>query len=248
MVSALSRVLRRTVNTRLAERGYALRWLPPRVLASRRVIEVDFTMLAARLMLRVPRPYFIGIGANDGVTGDPLHPFIRDHGWRGLMVEPIPEAFAALERNYAGFDQVGLVQAAIGPQDGSGTIYSVEAPESAGMGMTLHSSFDRAVLLKGTRWFPGLEERIVARPVPVMSFATLLGRTGGQAVDVLKIDTEGYDFEILRTVDLARLDPSLLIVEYANLPRETVVRMADLLLDHGYRLTMTRLDMLGWRD
>src|SRR5664279_1658362 len=104
MISWLSKSLRDGLNSRLRELGYSLRWMPSRVLSRpEQMIEVNFSLLAAHLMLTTKKPYFIGIGANDGVTHDPLYPFVRDFGWRGIMVEPIPEAFAALERNYAGF-------------------------------------------------------------------------------------------------------------------------------------------------
>ena len=38
-----------------------------------------------------PGFYFLDIGANDGVTNDPIFPFIEERGWRGLAVEPDPE-------------------------------------------------------------------------------------------------------------------------------------------------------------
>jgi hypothetical protein len=109
LISSLSKGARDAVNSWLRQSGYSLRWVPPRVLSRLASIEVNFSMLAAHLMLTTAKPYFIGIGANDGVTHDPLYPFVRDFGWRGIMVEPIPEAFAALERNYANFADVALV-------------------------------------------------------------------------------------------------------------------------------------------
>ena len=89
--------MRELFNKKIQKYGYTLKWMPPNVIATPdKVIDVDFSMLSAQLMLTIPRPYFINIGANDGVFIDPIYPFIRDFGWRGLMVEPIPEAFAAL--------------------------------------------------------------------------------------------------------------------------------------------------------
>ncbi len=91
MISWLSKCVHDVLNSQLRKFGYLLRWLPPAVLSQPdRTIEIDFAMLAAHLMLTTRRPYFIGIGANDGVTHDPLYPFVRDFGWRGIMVEPIP--------------------------------------------------------------------------------------------------------------------------------------------------------------
>ena len=249
MISWLSEGPRNVLNSRLRKRGYSLRWMPPAVLSRPdQTVEVDFSMLAAHLMLTTRRPYFIGIGANDGVTHDPLYPFVRDFGWHGIMVEPIPEAFAALEHNYAGFGDVSLVQAAIGLVDGQGTIYTVDMSAENSMMMSLHSSFSKDMLLRGRQWHPNLGTHIIEREVPLMSFPTLLAKTNGQVVDVLKIDTEGYDLEILKSVHLERLSPKLILAEHANLSKSDKIKMANILLLHGYRVSMTSLDMLGYKE
>jgi len=249
MIASIRGGIREALNSRLRQRGYSLRWMPRRVLSQANLtIEVGFSLLAAHLMLVTPRPYFIGIGANDGVTHDPLYPFVRNFGWRGIMVEPIPEAFAALQRNYAGYGDVTLIQAAVGASDGTGTIYTVEASDPESMMMTLHSSFSRDMLLRGKRWHPRLEARIVEREVPVLSLTTLVTKARGQAIDVLKIDAEGYDLEILKSVDLLNLSPRLILAEHANLSRGQKIQMADILLDCGYRIAMTSLDMLGYKE
>jgi FkbM family methyltransferase len=248
MISRVTNYMRAALNGQLRDCGYALKWMPAVALRqSDRVIDVNFAMLAAHLMLSQPEPYFIGIGANDGITHDPLYPFVRDFGWRGIMVEPIPEAFMALEQNYARFDGVTLVNAAIGCFDGEGTIYSVEMSEPTAMTMSLHSSFNKDVLLRGKEWHPDLGNHVIERKVPIMSFATLLARANGHPVDVLKIDTEGYDLEILKTVDFSVFRPRLILAEQANLSRAGKIEMAQLLLAQGYRIAMTSLDMIGYK-
>jgi FkbM family methyltransferase len=237
------------LNSCLLKLGYSLRWMPPAVFSQpNRTVEVDFSLLAAHLMLTTRRPFFIGIGANNGVTHDPLYPFVRDFEWRGIMVEPIPEAFAELERNYAGFEDVTLVQAAIGLIDGRGIIYTVDMASQNSMMMSLHSSFSRDMLLRGKRWHPNLEAHIVEREVPLMSFPTLLAKANGRNVDVLKIDTEGYDLEILKSINLSCLSPKLILTEQANLCKKDKIEMADIFLGHGYRVSMTSLDMLGYKE
>lgn len=248
MFPALSNVARRTVNESLRRRGYLLRWLPPRALSGEnKPIDVTFPLLAAHLMLATPKPYFINIGANDGVTIDPIYPFVRDFGWQGIVVEPLPEVFALLQRNYASFAGIPFVHAAVGREDGRRSIYTVDMSRSDSLGMSIHSSFSREILLKGAGWYPDIETHIVEREVSIISFPTLLAKAGAPAVDVLKIDAEGYDLEILRSIDLSRVSPRLVMAEHANLSRSDNVKMADILLDHGYRLWMTPLDMLAYK-
>jgi len=240
--------VRQGFNFFLRQHGYSLSWTPPCVLAQgRRLIEIDFSILAAHLMLRIKRPYFIGIGANDGVTHDPLFPFVRDFGWQGIMVEPLPQAFASLEKNYANYKDVDLVQAAVSRSDGTGIIYTVETSSDNSMSMSLYSSFSKDILLRGKTWHPKLEEHIITQSVPLMSIDTLLAMTKGRAVDVLKIDTEGHDLEILKSVNFSKMSPSLILAEQANLSRNDKIRMADILLRQDYNVAMTSLDMLGYK-
>ncbi|MGH7056336.1 MAG: FkbM family methyltransferase [Acetobacteraceae bacterium] len=199
-------------------------------------------------MLKTPRPYFINIGANDGVTDDPLYPFVRDFGWHGAVIEPLPEVFAALRRNYAGFEGITFIQAAVGAGNGRQTIYTGDIPQAGSRGVSLHSSFSRDVLLRATKWYPDLESRIVEREVPIVSFKTLLAQIAAPAIDVLKIDAEGYDLEILRGFDFSRQAPRLLVAEHCNLSRQDNIKMADILLDQGYKLAMTGRDMLAYRQ
>jgi len=44
---------------------------------------------------------FLQIGSNDGIGGDPLREFIvGSANWHGVFVEPVPQMFAQLRRNY----------------------------------------------------------------------------------------------------------------------------------------------------
>lgn len=164
------------------------------------------------------------------------------------MIEPMPDAFDALRRNYAGLPRVELVQAAIGVDDGTATLYAAEVTDAQSLRMSLHASFSRDVLLRARQWYPDIADRIVPHEVPVLRLDTLLAKLGRQQVDVLKIDTEGHDLEILRTIDLAAVQPRLVLAEHAHLPRASKVEMAGRLLAAGFRVTMTDLDMLGYRS
>ena len=74
LMPSFSRSARVAVNSGLRRFGYSPRWVPPRALSQPAgLIEVNFPMLAAHLMLTLKQPYFVGIGANDGVTHDPLY-------------------------------------------------------------------------------------------------------------------------------------------------------------------------------
>src|SRR2546422_888115 len=80
-----------------------------------------------------PAATFIEIGAHDGAGFDQLRSFILDGEWTGVMVEPSPDLFERLRRNYEAIDRVAVENAAISDADGSAPFYQlppVENPEA----------------------------------------------------------------------------------------------------------------------
>ena len=170
-----------------------------------------------------PRATFIEIGANDGEQHDHLRPYILAGGWRGLMVEPVPYVFERLRRNYEGVEGVTLVNAAIAARDGTAPFFHLRDATDAeratlpdwydGVG-----SFNREALLSHAPQMPDIAERVVELEVEALSFDTLCARHGIDELDLLLIDTEGYDWEILRHVDFARHRPRVVVYEHFHLP------------------------------
>src|SRR5262249_56046547 len=60
-----------------------------------------------------PRFFFVNIGANDGVSNDPIYPFLREYGWSGIVVEPLAPMLEELRRNYHDIPGIVFEQAAI---------------------------------------------------------------------------------------------------------------------------------------
>lgn len=169
-----------------------------------------------------PAATFVEIGANDGEQHDHLRPYILRGGWRGLMVEPVPYVFERLQRNYGGVEGVTLVNAAVAAQDGRLPFFHLRdatADERSrlpdwydGVG-----SFSKDALLSHAPQMPDIAERVVEREVEALSFDTLLTRHDFDGVDLVLVDTEGYDWEIIRTIDLTRHRPRLLVYEHFHL-------------------------------
>ena len=170
----------------------------------------------------VADPFFVEIGSNDGEQHDHLRPFIRSRHWSGVMVEPVDYVFARLRENYEGFPRVALEQAAIGPVEGVLPFYYLrdasQAERSAlpawydGVG-----SFRREVVLGHAKNIPDVEERLRVTEVPTLTFDGLCRRHGVERVDLLVIDAEGFDWELIRHIDLPRWSPTLLIFEHFHL-------------------------------
>src|SRR3989338_9032362 len=69
--------------------------------------------------------FFVEIGAMDGVSFDPLYAVAKKHGWRGLLVEPLPDLFAKLKENYSGVAGVSFENMAVAEEKGEKVMYRV---------------------------------------------------------------------------------------------------------------------------
>ena len=189
--------------------------------------------------------FAVQIGANDGISNDPIRTFIERYGWQALLVEPLPDIFARLEQNYRGFSGVRLANCAIGPE-GPLTLYRVQA-EVGNRFPWLHelASFDRDVVLRHQVFFPDLARYVVEEKVPCLPFSTLMERHDATGIDALVVDTEGYDFEILRQVDFKRYRPRIVLYEHKHLSPEIRAEAASFLASAGYATIPEEYDTLG---
>jgi FkbM family methyltransferase len=188
----------------------------------------------------VDRPMFVKVGANDGITGDPISDILlANQKWNGLLIEPVPFIFERLRKNFGGKERFVLEQIAIGAKPGTAPFYYVDAraidniPDLPEWYDQL-GSFDRnhiARQLDGVL-VPFIREcSVAAMPLP-----DLLKKNGIRDVHLLHIDAEGYDYEVIRTADLANQPPAAILLEHKNLSAAHKAELLALLREHGYRI------------
>jgi len=212
--------------------------------------DLNFPTLLEQVYAEQGRFFVVQIGANDGVLYDPIYDFVTRHAPHvsGVMVEPVPDYFARLQVNYRDYPQIQPVQAAIHKQQKEMTIYRVD-PQMAHLlpawAQGIASFNPQHHVLSET---PAKYMR--AQRVPCLTLSELLQRYGVQALDLLQIDTEGYDAEIIASLDFARFRPRLLRFEHGLPDRimSKAVFFATLqrLIDQGYRLLFEEYDALAY--
>ncbi|MEY2881385.1 MAG: hypothetical protein RLZZ15_3765 [Verrucomicrobiota bacterium] len=196
-----------------------------------------------------PSAIVMQIGANDGATGDPLVKWFPTSRWRGVLVEPIPHLADALAARHAGRTGLAIERAAIAERDGTATIFRLaHEPGRTPDWFQQLATFDRDVLLKHAAMIPDLAARIIEEPVPTLTVASLLARHGLARVDLLAIDTEGYDYRILRQFDLGAVRPLVVLFEHQHLAAGEKEAALTTLRAHGYRWFETpENNILAWR-
>ena len=185
-----------------------------------------------------PRATFVQVGAHDGHEQDPLRRHIQSRSWTGVMVEPVPYVFRRLQVAYANEPRIRLVNAAIAATAGTATLYHIPESDEEGLPPWYDAlaSFSREVIAKHNEFIPDIENRIEPIEVPTVTFSDLCQQNGIDRLDVVQIDTEGYDYEIIKLIDLKCLAPTVLMYEYIHLSPEDRSDCERLLIDRGYEL------------
>lgn len=203
---------------------------------------------------------FVQVGANDGRLDDPIAPYLDKGGWTGLRIEPHPAYFADLSALHAGDRAVRVVNCAVSDTPGEMDLHHLaEAARphypAWARGCASLKPNRLAEVLDGKRQPGGAVAPgdIAAVGVPVRRLDDILAEAGIGAVDLLVIDVEGFEAQVLDSVDLAGLNLLACMVECngSDLPAEGAIaaRLAaaglvtfrlrdDLVALHPERLTV----------
>jgi len=233
---------RNRLNRRLLPRGYRLvRTHNPNF----------FELILLRYLDRRGRQLkFIQVGANDGRRFDPLYEFAISPNYSlvGLAVEPVPRFYRALKEVYRGKPDIRPINAAIHNEKSEATLYVVgedyesQVPEWA-LGT---ASFNRAHVVK-----PEVPDSFVeAIQVPCVSLDGLMHRENFEQVDLLQIDTEGYDAEIIRSINFSKVRPALIHFEHGMadgmMTREEFDELVSLFNRNGYQVLPENYDAVAF--
>jgi FkbM family methyltransferase len=168
----------------------------------------------------------VQIGANDGINHDPIHKFIKRDHWQGVLLEPQKFVFEKyLKHLYAKTEGIKVLNAALDVTDGRKPLYKISVSDSRWA--TGLSSFSREVLeaavrsgyverqavKEGATLPPEKEDYIIEEKVECISSETLIKRYGLGKIDWLQIDTEGFDFEIIKMFNIAATRPEVIVYE-----------------------------------
>lgn len=164
--------------------------------------------------------FFVQIGANDGKLSDPMYPYVTKYNLGGIVVEPQPDAFELLKANYKNFSRVKCVQVAIADKSGTLPFYIVKRSAKTKdnqFSMTRIASLNKASIKRGLRKkIPNKtnpEDYIQEVQINALSFADMLKRYGAGKIHLLQMDCEGYDYNILKTIDIEKLQPEIINCE-----------------------------------
>jgi FkbM family methyltransferase len=203
---------------------------------------------------------FLQIGGYDGVSYDPLRKHILTGKLTGVIVEPVPMHFDKLRELYAGSDLIRIENCAVDREAGERTMwfFSREAIANGTLGQVFGgiTSFLLPALLDKGGTLGGLyndatravlNSLVESITVPCHTYETVMARHGLERIDLLQIDTEGYDFELLKAFDFPRHRPAIVHYESQHLQPQNKAAAEALLRGYGYVLSSNDYDTLALR-
>jgi FkbM family methyltransferase len=243
---AVDRLLRKLLRPLFG----ALRYLLER--AGYRVERLDqlrfFEPLLYLRLAKQPDFFFVQIGANDGVFHDPIREFVTRNHVAGIALEPLKDVYVMLVENYRNFPKVKPVNLGIHGSARKMDIHRVDPSKSAALDVWVRgiASFNES----HHRVNDVPDEVMITETVDCVTLDELLRRENVTRIDLLQIDTEGYDYEIIKMIDFATCKPAIIHFEH-GLPADTMSlaqlrECVQLLMGHGYLVLIEPYDATAY--
>jgi FkbM family methyltransferase len=174
--------------------------------------------------------YFLEIGAFDGRSFDTLYKYTHSNTWAGLFVEPIKEYYDLLKLNFENIENKQFENSAITEQN---------------------KDYEIKRLVGGQNWKKGSSTLLdndnsnkyeyETETINGITFNTLVEKYNITKIDILQIDTEGYDLKILEQI-IPLFLPKFIRVEQRHLKPKDKTKMKKLLVSCGYTYERVGLD------
>ena len=205
--------------------------------------------------------FFIQFGANDGSFVDPMYDYVKHYNLTGVLVEPQKDVFNKLKTNYKNQNNVTFANIAISNTDGEKILYTIsddlKNKDDLFNRMTGIASFDRDLLLKSLQyeflkksWHAQMKEAdryIVETKVTTLTFKSFIKKYGIKQIDYIQMDCEGYDYEIIKMIDLGSRFPKIINFESTHLSDADRKECEEMLAANGYRTFRHRFDTCAYR-
>jgi FkbM family methyltransferase len=157
--------------------------------------------------------FFIELGANDGLNQSNTAFFEFYRGWKGILIEPSVNAYEK------------CVQARPNSK-----CFNYACVSDSFTGDSICGDFNGHLMssVDGTRL-----NNSPLTEVKVITLEKLLEQNNATTIDLLSLDTEGYELDILKGLNLKRFRPKLMIIEVYT---KDFCDLVCYLAEHNYRL------------
>jgi FkbM family methyltransferase len=162
------------------------------------------------------------IGVYDGIQNDPLIDRILNNAMRVILVEPQPFSVKTLKERYNNDPRFLIIEAAVSDKSGKMTLYGDSH-------VTPRASLNKDHCKKF-----GIKNPIEIGKVRTITPNELISEIGGECPTILQIDTEGYDWKILKIFFSQGHFPLVVNFENFHLSKTERIESRSLMSKYGY--------------
>jgi FkbM family methyltransferase len=188
------------LRRRAAESVGSDRWSRPALFAMDRKLERHLPQTGG---------FFVEAGANNGYLQSNTYWFERFRGWRGVLVEPIPELFDACRRERPRSTVFNCALVPVG-REGMPVQMHYGGLMSIVGGVNASPSDDALHAAAGTQLGWDVTYEVT---VPGRTLTSILDEIQAPEIDLLSLDVEGFELDALGGLDLDRFAPRFALVE-----------------------------------
>jgi FkbM family methyltransferase len=206
-----------------------------KIFSSQRILEKNFEINS--------NFSFIQVGANDGVSFDFLYDFVITRKSSGIVIEPVTDYFKELEYNYRDFYKIIKINKAVHPIEKQTTLYKI-SPDS----LEKYPDWVKGIASFDVEHHKKLKinsEDIIVENVEADSLMNIIMENYSKKIDYFQVDTEGFDYEVLKMLDFNITKPNIIKYESVNLKIEDQNNLSLLLKSNGYYLFKEYGDTVG---
>lgn len=212
----------------------------------------DFESFLYRHLAVHKKLTFLQIGANDGIMNDPIYHFnlANKDVVSGFVLEPLPDIFEKLVENYKSCPNIKPFNLAIHSTQAEMILHRVKPDRAAevpafarGIASFDENHWKKSMLVPSEDFMEQVKVRCV-------SFADFIKSNAIDKLDLLLIDTEGYDYEILMSLDFTNIKPRMIHFEHGVrdnvMSFDQFMQVCNYLNSYGYQIVAESYDVTAY--
>lgn len=169
----------------------------------------DLDLKLRPYLSKIQQGFFVEAGANNGISQSNTLYFEKNFGWRGILIEPIPDLADKCKANRPKSIVENYALVSNDFKENAINMRYCNLMSVVKGGMKTKEEEDEHI--KNGSELKNIETYEI--DVPVSTLSNILEKNSIKKVDFISLDVEGYELEVLKGFDFKKWQPSYILIE-----------------------------------